>query len=145
KSAAHRWGWWKSAGCPSARIPSSPPSLARSATTIARGPGSGWIPGKAAAGNRPWMKAYVPFFLEDSTAKVLVNPQGATLDGNRSFYDEIRTAFLDKDSPVPESIRKFVATRGLAAGDKVRLEEHIIKPGYPLFVFGTLGENATLN
>lgn len=87
----------------------------------------------------------VPFFLEDSTGKVLVNPQGATLDVHRSFYDEIRTSFLGKDIPVPESIRKFVATRGLAAGDKVRLEEHIIKPGYPLFVFGTLGENATLN
>lgn len=87
---------------------------------------------------------YVPFFLEDATGKVLVNPRGATLDVHRSFCDEFRTAFLGKDSPVPESIRKFVATRGLLGGDKVRLEEHIIKPGFPLFVFGTLGDNNAL-
>jgi len=86
----------------------------------------------------------VPFFLEDGTGKVLVNPQGATLDVHRSFYDEIRTSFIN-DSAVPESIRRFVAISGLTAGDKVRLEEYIIKPGYPLFVFGTLGENSMLN
>lgn len=87
----------------------------------------------------------VPFFLEDSTGKVLINPQGATLDVHRSFCDEFSTSFLSKDSLIPESIRKFVAMRGLMAGDKVRLEEHIIKPGFPLFVFGTLGDNAMLN
>jgi hypothetical protein len=111
---------------------------ARAWQWLASGKGGSWQPAVDES-------VCVPFFLEDSTAKVLVNPRGATLDVHRSFYDEIRTSFLDQDSPVPESIRKFVATRGLAAGDKVRLEEHIIKPGYPLFVFGTLGENATLN
>ena len=87
----------------------------------------------------------VPFFLEDSTGKVLVNPQGATLEVHRSFYDEFRTASLIQTGLVPESIRKFAAMRGLMAGEKVRLEEHIIQPEFPLFVFGTLGENTTLN
>jgi hypothetical protein len=87
---------------------------------------------------------FVPFFLQDSTGKVLVNPQGATLDVHRSFHDEIRTSSIN-DRAIPESIRKFVAISGLIAGDKVRLEEYIIKPGYPLFVFGTLGENSMLN
>jgi len=85
----------------------------------------------------------VPFFLEDNTGRVLVNPQGATLDVHRSFYDDIRTSFFGKDSAVPVGIQRFVASRGLTAGDKVRLEEHIIMPDYPLFVFGTLGENST--
>jgi E3 Ubiquitin ligase len=88
---------------------------------------------------------HVPFFLDDSTGRVLVNPQGARLDVHRSFSDELRTSFLGKDGPVPDSIRKFVALRGLAGADKVRLEENIIQPGYPLFVFGTLGENTTWN
>ena len=88
---------------------------------------------------------HVPFFLEDSSGRVLVNPQGAALDVHRSFSDEFRTSFLSKDGPVPDSIRKFVALRGLAAADKVRLEEHIIQPGFPLFVFGTLGENTMWN
>ncbi len=85
----------------------------------------------------------VPFFLEDNTGRGLVNPQGATLDVHRSFYDDIRTSFFGKDSAVPVGIQRFVASRGLTAGDKVRLEEHIIMPDYPLFVFGTLGENST--
>jgi hypothetical protein len=88
----------------------------------------------------------VPFFLEDSTGKVLVNPQGASLDVHRSFYDEVYTmSALGANSLVPESIRKFIAIRGLVAGEKVRLEEHTIEPGFPLFVFGTLGENRLLN
>jgi hypothetical protein len=84
----------------------------------------------------------VPFFLEDSTGKVLVNPQGAELDVHRSFSDEVQTSRLGQGSLIPEHIRKFAALRGLLSGDKIRLEERIIKPGYPLFVFGTLGENS---
>jgi E3 Ubiquitin ligase len=83
----------------------------------------------------------VPFFLEDSTGKVLVNPQGAELDVHRNFTDEVQTSRFGKGSLIPENIRKFVAQRGLLSGDKIRLEERIIKPGYPLFVYGTLGEN----
>jgi E3 Ubiquitin ligase len=87
----------------------------------------------------------VPFFLDDGTGKVLINPQGATLDVHRSFKDEFRTSYLLQSSPIPESVRKFVALHGLMAGDKVRLEEYIIKPGFPLFVFGTLGDNTMLH
>jgi hypothetical protein len=83
----------------------------------------------------------VPFFLEDSTGRVLVNPQGADLDVHRNFSDEIQNSHFGPGSIIPEHIRKFVAQRGLLAGDKIRLEERIIKPGFPLFVFGTLGEN----
>ena len=82
----------------------------------------------------------VPFFLDDSTGKVLINPQGADLDVHRNFKDEIQTSLFGKGSLIPENIRKFVAMRGLLSG-KIRLEERIIKPGYPLFVYGTLGEN----
>ena len=83
----------------------------------------------------------VPFFLDDSTGKVLINPQGAELDVHRNFTDEVQTSGFGKGSLIPENIRKFVALRGLLSGDKIRLEERIIKPGYPLFVYGTLGEN----
>jgi hypothetical protein len=83
----------------------------------------------------------VPFFLDDSTGKVLINPQSAELDVHRNFTDEMQTSRFGKASIIPENIRKFVALRGLLSGDKIRLEERIIKPGYPLFVYGTLGEN----
>ena len=108
-----------------------------------------WVVSEKGGGS--WKQAVdesicVPFFLDDSTGKVLVNAQGATMDVHRSFYDEVYTmSALGQNSLVPESIRKFVAIRGLVAGEKVRLEEHIIKPGFPLFVFGTLGENRFLS
>jgi E3 Ubiquitin ligase len=87
---------------------------------------------------------FVPFFLEDSTGRVLVNPQGAELDVHKSFVDEIRTSSFEPGSVIPESIRNFVVRRGLLAGDKIRLEEQVIKPGFPLFVFGTLGDTPSL-
>jgi len=82
----------------------------------------------------------VPFFLEDSTGKVLISPQGADLDVHRNFTDELQASRFGQGSLIPDSIRKFVAQRGLLSGDKIRLEERIIKPGHPLFVYGTLGE-----
>jgi hypothetical protein len=86
----------------------------------------------------------VPFFLEDATGRVLINPQGAELDVHRSFKDELQTYSFNKGSLFPENIRKFVAMRGLLSGDKIRLEERTIQPAFPLFVFGTLGENPGL-
>jgi len=100
-------------------------------------------------GGGEWVQAldeslFVPFFLEDSTGRVLINPQGATLDVHRSFTEEVRASTFRIGGPVPESIGKFLASRGLLAGEKIRLEEQIIQPGFPLFVFGTLGENSGL-
>jgi len=96
--------------------------------------------------NKQWQQVLdeslsVPFFLEDSTGKVLISPQGADLDVHRSFKDEMQTSSFGRGSLIPESIRNFVARRGLLSGDKIRLEERVIKPGFPLFVYGTLGEN----
>ncbi len=85
--------------------------------------------------------SFVPFFLEDSTGKVLINPQGADLDVHRSFKDEVSASMFRKGSPIPQNIQDFVLWRGIVPTDRIRLEEQIIRPGYPLFVFGTLGEN----
>lgn len=84
---------------------------------------------------------YVPFFLEDSTGRVLVDPQGADLDVHRSFYDEVGSSFLKTPGLIPPNVLKFLATRGLVPQEKIRLEERIIPRGFPLFVFGTLGDN----
>ena len=84
---------------------------------------------------------FVPFFLEDSTGNVLVNSQGADLDVHRSFKEEVSASFFRKGGPVPQSVQDFVISRGIIPTDKIRLEEQIIPPSYPLFVFGTLGEN----
>lgn len=85
--------------------------------------------------------AYVPFFLEDSTGRVLIDPQGAEMDVHRSFSDEIGASYFNNRDLLPANIRNFLVMRGLVPYDKIKVEERVIQPGFPLFVFGTLGDN----
>jgi hypothetical protein len=84
----------------------------------------------------------VPFFVDDGTGRMLVYPQGAKLDVHRNFREEFGASFFASRDMVPESVRKFLLRHGIAASGTIRLEERCILPGYPLFVFGTLGENS---
>jgi E3 Ubiquitin ligase len=88
---------------------------------------------------------FVPFFLEDTTGRVLVDPQGAQMDVHPSFKDEIDTSIFNMPGMCPPNVRDFLARRGLVPAEKIRLEERIIPQGFPLFVFGTLGENPAFN
>ena len=94
--------------------------------------------------NHEWKKIaeetlHVPFFLDDSTGKLLVDPAGADLDLHRDFcekYDQTWT------SQVPERATSFLARHGIAPeGDHFRIEEWTIQPQNPLFIVGTLAEN----
>jgi len=87
---------------------------------------------------------HVPFFLEDSTGRVLIDPQGAELDVHKSFSDEIGGSFFRTPGLMSPNVLKFLATRGLVPEEKIKLEERTIPQGFPLFVFGTLGENPAL-
>ena len=84
---------------------------------------------------------YLPFFLEDSTGRVLIDPQGAEMDVHGSFKDEIGASLFRTRELVPANVLNFLAKRGLVPSEKIKIEECIIQPGFPLFVFGTLGEN----
>jgi hypothetical protein len=84
---------------------------------------------------------YVPFFLEDSTGRMLVNPQGAELDIHRNFKDEIGVSLFASRDMMPENIAMYLLRNGLTGADATRIEEDCIKPDYPLFVLGTLGAN----
>jgi hypothetical protein len=95
---------------------------------------------------KQWMKVadeslYVPFFVEDSTGRMLVNPQGAELDVHRNFNDEIGGSLFASRDMMPENIAMYLLRNGLAGADATRIEEYCIKPDYPLFVLGTLGAN----
>ena len=88
---------------------------------------------------------FVPFFVDDGTGHMLVCPQGARFDVHRNFREEFGGSFFASRDIVPESVRKFVARHGISTTGTIRLDEHCILPGYPLFVFGTLGENPGKN
>lgn len=88
---------------------------------------------------------FVPFYLEDSSGRVLIDPKGAELDVHRSFSDEIGASFFRTRDLLPPHLQNFLVKRGLVPYEKLKLEERIIPQGMPLFVFGTLGENAQRN
>jgi hypothetical protein len=95
--------------------------------------------------NKQWMKVadeslYVPFFIDDSTGRVLVDPRNAELDVHCNFKDEIGVSYF-AGGMMPANVAAYLARNGLAASDSTRIEEYCIKPDYPLFVFGTLGAN----
>jgi hypothetical protein len=78
---------------------------------------------------------HVPFFLDDNTGRLLVNPQGAEMDIHRDFHEEF-------DFSMPVNVSAFLQRHGVDAGRKTKVEEYCIKPKNSLFVFGTLGENS---
>ena len=85
---------------------------------------------------------FVPFFLQDDTGRMLVNAQGADMDVRRNFKEEFGSSLFG-NGDLPEGPVADFLLRHALAGKHVRLEEYCIKPEYPIFVLGTLGENNT--
>jgi hypothetical protein len=87
---------------------------------------------------------HVPFFVDDNTGRVLVDPRGADLDLHRDFKQEFCDSYFTTKDPVPDNVRSFLARNGIATGNKIRIEESCIKPKNALFILGTLAENPGL-
>lgn len=84
----------------------------------------------------------LPFFVEDPTGRLLVDPQGADLDLQRNFKDEFDTSFLSSNRDMlPENVARFLARNGVSFTQSIRVEEYCVKPDNPLFVFGTLRQD----
>jgi len=102
-----------------------------------RGKSSSWV--KVAA-----ECMHLPFFLDDNTGRVLVDPRGAELDLHRDFEQEFCDSFFTTKDPAPDNVRSFLARHGIATSNKIKVEEFCIKPKNSLFVLGTLAENPGL-
>jgi hypothetical protein len=99
--------------------------------------------------SRAWVKVaseciHVPFFLDDNTGKVLVDPSGAELDLHRDFQQEFCDSFFTMKEEAPPSVHSFLSRHGVSTTNKIRVEEYCIKPKNSLFVMGTLAENTRL-
>ncbi|MFZ0956745.1 MAG: GIDE domain-containing protein [Candidatus Sulfotelmatobacter sp.] len=95
--------------------------------------------------NDQWVKVagecmHLPFFLDDNTGRVLVDPRGAELDLHRDFQEEFNTSFFSRNE-TPTSVDSFLARHGVATSNKIKIEECCIKPKNALFILGTLGDN----
>lgn len=96
--------------------------------------------------NKEWVKIagecmHVPFFIDDNTGRVLVDPRGADLELHRDFEQEFCDSFFTTKEPAPERVRRFLTRHGVITNHKIKVEEFCIKPKNALFVLGMLAEN----
>jgi hypothetical protein len=88
---------------------------------------------------------HLPFFLDDNTGKVLIDPTGAEMDIHRDFHEEYGTSLLSFHTEVPPAVDAFLTRHGVGGGRKFRIEEYCIKPKNALFILGTLAEYPAAN
>lgn len=86
---------------------------------------------------------YAPFFVDDGTGHLLVDPRGAETDLPAIFSHEYSTSQFDSEL-IPDYISHFLRRHGISSDMPLKLEENCIVPGDTLFVLGTLQENPRL-
>jgi hypothetical protein len=96
--------------------------------------------------NDEWKKVaeetrHVPFYLEDNTGMVLVNPQGAEPHLHRDFCQEFSPSILSGALNLPAGVAGFAKRHSLSSDRKLKIEEYCIKPRNTLFILGTLAPN----
>lgn len=96
--------------------------------------------------SKQWVKVagecmHVPFFVDDNTGQLLIDPRGAELDLHRDFEQEFCDSFFTTKEPVPDNVRAFLARHGVATSNKIKVQEFCIKPKNSLFLLGTIAEN----
>lgn len=96
--------------------------------------------------SKEWVKVaaecmHVPFFVDDNTGRMMVDPRGAEIELHRDFQREFCDSFFTTKDPMPDNVRTFLARHGVATNNKIKVEEFCIKPKNSLFILGTLGEN----
>jgi hypothetical protein len=99
--------------------------------------------------NKQWVKVaaecmHVPFFLDDNTGKVMVDPRGADLDLHQDFRQEFCDSFFTTKEEAPPNVRCFLSRHGIMTTNKIKVEESCIKPKNALFLLGTLADNPGL-
>jgi hypothetical protein len=99
--------------------------------------------------NTQWVKVagecmHVPFFVDDNTGRMLIDPRGAHLDLHRDFEQEFCDSFFTTKEPAPANVRAFLARHGVMTNNKIKVEEFCIKPKNSLFILGTLTHNPGL-
>jgi hypothetical protein len=84
---------------------------------------------------------HLPFFIDDSTGQLLIEPLGADLDLHRDFREEYGATFFFSQEDVPPRVSVFLSRHGIVPARRLRIEERSIKPEDAIFIAGTLTEN----
>lgn len=96
--------------------------------------------------NREWVKLaeeilHVPFYLDDGTDKLLVDPRAAEMDLHCDFHEQYRGSVFFDGPQISSSVRDFLLRHEANLGRQIKVEEYCIKPKNFLFVLGTLSQN----
>jgi hypothetical protein len=100
--------------------------------------------------NTQWVKVaeevlHVPFYLDDNTAKVLIDPRGAEMDLHCDLSEQYHRSVLFTGPEMPGSVAEFLIRHGVNPDQRIKVEEYCIKPKNFLFVLGTLSQNPGLD
>jgi hypothetical protein len=100
--------------------------------------------------NTEWVKVaeetlHVPFYVDDNTDKVLVDPRGAEMDLHRDLHQEYNGSLVFGNAEMPGNVAEFLMRHGANPDKHIKVEEYCIKPKNFLFVLGTLSQNPGLD
>ena len=92
---------------------------------------------------------HLPFYIDDSTGQLLIEPLGAGLELRSDFradyaassFSSFSSGVFSKEDGVPPRVSVFLSRHSIVPSRRLRIEERSIKPGDALFVAGTLTEN----
>jgi hypothetical protein len=84
-----------------------------------------------------------PFFVDDGSGRVLVDPRGAELELTPALSEDYDDSLLDS-SPVPGNVQSFLARRNALGVPGLKVEEYCIGRGDRLFVLGTVLETPVI-
>jgi hypothetical protein len=100
--------------------------------------------------NNRWVKVaeeilHVPFYVDDNTDKVLVDPRGAEMDLHCDLHEQYNGSVFFGGAEMPASVADFLTRHAVDFDKKIKVEEYCIKPKNCLFVLGTLSQNPGLD
>lgn len=101
---------------------------------------------KRSGKDKKWVKIvdermHLPFYVDDNTGQMLVDPRDAELDLHCDFQDEFTGGLISNWSGAPANLSRFLVRHGVRTTNKLKVEEYCIKPKNMLFILGTVAEN----
>ncbi len=97
-----------------------------------------------------WVKVaeeslHVPFYIDDNSGKLLVDPTGAEMDLHCELHQEYNRSMLMHSADMTASVYSFLGRNGVNTSRPIKVEEYCIQPENILFVLGTLSQNPGLD
>lgn len=84
---------------------------------------------------------HLPFFVDDTTGKMLIEPLGAELDLECDFQEDYDISLSYSSDEIPLRVRSFLTRHNISSDQTLRITECVIKADDPLFIAGAIVEN----